>query len=372
MSSSQQTVPTALPQEKKPRIEFIDLAKGFCILLVVFHHLQSSTKTHFLIDQYTMACRMPLYFFLSGLFFKPYENFLGFLIRKTNKLLVPFLFFYITISLAIPALLYYYTDIGARYADVMTGWDGVWGVWTYKHIENGPVWFLWCLFVMNIYFYAIYYVSQKLPRFRVLFIVTVCLALGIWGYYMGLPRTRHVYAYLDTALTALPFFCMGFLVRKYTDLLTPNCFDKYLWIAIVLLAAYTIYFTHGRVRYIDNKYPFNPFFLYTCGAAGLMAIIFLAKKIKRMPIVPYWGHYSIIILVTHHPIQKDLVTVVQHLNLTPEWTTIVSLVILMTAYLAIIPFILRFFPHVTAQKDVFRLPANKHKKETNTKESDTP
>ena len=356
MPSTVHTPPGPPQQEKKSRIEFIDLAKGFCILLVVFHHLQYTTKTHFLIDQYTMACRMPLYFFLSGLFFKPYENFLGFLIRKTNKLLIPFLFFYITVSLAIPALLYYYTDIGERYAGLMRGWDGVWGVWTYKHIENGPVWFLWCLFIMNLYFYGIYYVSQKLPRGRILFIVTVCLALGIWGYYMGLPRTRHVYAYLDTALTALPFFCMGFLMRKYTNLLLPNRFDKYLWIVIVLLAAYTIYFTHGRVRYIDNKYPFNPFFLYTCGAAGLMAIILLAKKIKSMPIVPYWGHYSIIILLTHHPIQIELVGIVKRLGLSPEWTAILSLAILMAAYLLIIPIVLKFFPYVTAQKDAIKLP----------------
>ena len=55
MPSTVHTPPGPPPQEKKSRIEFIDLAKGFCILLVVFHHLQYTTKTHFLIDQYTMA-----------------------------------------------------------------------------------------------------------------------------------------------------------------------------------------------------------------------------------------------------------------------------------------------------------------------------
>ena len=108
MSEPERQTHSDAPPQAKPRIEFIDLAKGFCILLVVFHHLQSTTETHFLIDQYTMACRMPLYFFLSGLFFKPYENFKGFLLRKTNKLLIPFLFFYLTVSVLIPDILFYY------------------------------------------------------------------------------------------------------------------------------------------------------------------------------------------------------------------------------------------------------------------------
>lgn len=38
---------------------------------------------------------MPLYFFVSGLFFKSYEGFGGFLARKVDKLLVPFLIFYL-------------------------------------------------------------------------------------------------------------------------------------------------------------------------------------------------------------------------------------------------------------------------------------
>ncbi len=354
MSTSEQTPAVSPVEEKKPRIEFIDLAKGFCILLVVFHHLQSSTKTHFLIDQYTTACRMPLYFFLSGLFFKPYENFLGFLIRKTNKLLIPFLFFYTVVSLAIPALLYY-THIDTSFADKVS-WEGIWGLWTYKPVVNSPVWFLWCLFIMNLYFYLIYYLSQKLPNGRVLFMAAVCVALGLWGYHMGLSRTRYVYAYLDTALTALPFFGMGFLMRKYTNLLVPNRFDKYLWIVIVLLSAYAIYFTHGRVRYINNIYPLNPFFLYTCGAAGLMAIILLAKKIKTLPLVTYWGRYSIIILVTHYPIQEELANLILKTGLPPTWAAIVSLIILMAAYLVIIPFVLRYFPYVTAQKDVIKVP----------------
>lgn len=51
----------------KKRIDFIDTAKGVCIILVVLGH------SGIPIDFVGMnSMRMPLYFILSGLFFKDY------------------------------------------------------------------------------------------------------------------------------------------------------------------------------------------------------------------------------------------------------------------------------------------------------------
>lgn len=52
----------------KKRIEFIDLAKGICILLVVQIHVYGDTSYTFF-NAMTIF-RMPLYFFLSGIFLK--------------------------------------------------------------------------------------------------------------------------------------------------------------------------------------------------------------------------------------------------------------------------------------------------------------
>ena len=93
---------------KKQRIEYIDLAKGFCILLVVLSHILAFYRTSLPYDSVLKCFRMPLYFFLSGVFFKQYENFLGFFKRKINKLLIPFLFFFVTLGLLLPEVLYKY------------------------------------------------------------------------------------------------------------------------------------------------------------------------------------------------------------------------------------------------------------------------
>ena len=54
----------------KKRIDFVDLAKGCCIILVVIGHCGVSKN----IPGYEIV-RMPLYFILSGLFFKDYGGF---------------------------------------------------------------------------------------------------------------------------------------------------------------------------------------------------------------------------------------------------------------------------------------------------------
>ena len=77
------------------RIDFVDLTKGVCIILVVMAHVGGAFEQ---LDTNSMlSCfRMPLYFFISGVFFKSYEGLFGFILRKINKLIIPFLFFYLS------------------------------------------------------------------------------------------------------------------------------------------------------------------------------------------------------------------------------------------------------------------------------------
>ena len=80
------------------RIEFADLAKGICIMLVVLLHVFGDMSG--VIIKIMNLFRMPLYFVLSGLFFKTYDGFITFLKKKTNKLLIPF--FFILVFVVIP------------------------------------------------------------------------------------------------------------------------------------------------------------------------------------------------------------------------------------------------------------------------------
>lgn len=77
--------------KERNRIEFFDLAKGVCIILVALFHTDNDTYNN--IPNFN-ALRMPLYFVLSGFFFKAYEPKV-FFIKKTNNILILFVFWLI-------------------------------------------------------------------------------------------------------------------------------------------------------------------------------------------------------------------------------------------------------------------------------------
>lgn len=126
---------------------------------------------------------MPLYFFLSGLFFKEYEGFLGFFQRKVNKLLIPFAFFYLVTSFALPNILHSVFGFAVRNTESL-GISGLWAFITQEDFSNNPIWFLWVLFLVNIYFYAILVPVKKLtsnPRNIAAIITVICFVIGCAG-----------------------------------------------------------------------------------------------------------------------------------------------------------------------------------------------
>ena len=74
---------------EKQRIEFIDLTKGLCISLVVLFHIHCFETTT---ETALRFFRMPLYYFLSGIFFREYAGLLSFSVKKINKLIIPNVF----------------------------------------------------------------------------------------------------------------------------------------------------------------------------------------------------------------------------------------------------------------------------------------
>lgn len=134
------------------RIDFVDLTKGVCIILVVMAHIGGAFDQ---LDKHSMlSCfRMPLYFFISGIFFKPYEGLYGFIIRKTNKLIIPFIFFYVSAFL----LKYIVWKIAPETFHLPVSWRELLFVFHGHDLIkfNPPIWFLLALFNCNILFYLI-------------------------------------------------------------------------------------------------------------------------------------------------------------------------------------------------------------------------
>ena len=73
----------------KKRDLTIDIAKGICIFLVVLGHCHDAG----FIRHYIYLFHMPLFFFLSGMFFHPEEKLAYGIYKKVRTLIVPYLFF---------------------------------------------------------------------------------------------------------------------------------------------------------------------------------------------------------------------------------------------------------------------------------------
>lgn len=196
------------------RIDFVDLTKGVCIILVVMAHIGGAFDQ---LDKHSMlSCfRMPLYFFISGIFFKPYEGLYGFIIRKTNKLIIPFIFFYVSAFL----LKYIVWKIAPGTFHLPVSWRELLFVFHGHDLIkfNPPIWFLLALFNCNILFYLIHYLRDK--HLSLMFAAT--LLIGCTGFFLGKFHIE-LPLYIDVAMTALPFYVAGFWVRRYNFFLFPQ------------------------------------------------------------------------------------------------------------------------------------------------------
>ena len=73
------------------RVLYIDIAKGIGILLVVLAHNDLSGY-HPYLHRLIYAFHMPLFFFLSGIFFKPERKFKELFKRRFDGLIKPLIF----------------------------------------------------------------------------------------------------------------------------------------------------------------------------------------------------------------------------------------------------------------------------------------
>lgn len=339
----------------KSRIEYIDLAKGFCIFLVLIRHAAQSTN--FLsFDEYDFfqASRIPLYFCLSGLFFKPYEGFVGFLKRKINKLLIPFLFFYIVFACGLP---YISCKLGlGLYGDFQCGINVFSNVLIDPYIWfNGPIWFLLCLFWMNIICYPIVTFFEHKEN-GIWLIVLISIILSIFGYILFFIVENNI-CYFGTAFTALPFFVLGYCLRKYTTILSNDNRFSLKNLSIALIAFLIMYYTRGKVSYLENSYKIPLLQCYLCGVSGTISVLFVSKFLHSLPVFSYIGRYSIIVLSTHMVV---LYFITPYINLLVEDKMIqFCCAILFTTIICalLIPVFKKLLPWVVAQKDV--IPINK-------------
>lgn len=206
------------------RIDGIDVAKGIGILLIVIGHLSGTYGTHpkLLGDFQNLLYQfhVPLFFFLSGLFFRETEGWGIFLKKKIKHLYIPFVVANL-VFLILDELLRF--GAGIRIVPVDEIKHGIKVVLMISNCPmGGATWFLRSLLLCSIIYKAIY----TLVRNRRPAAFMLCLAFSVCG--MWAPSA---YSFSATLL-AMVFYCTGHILSGKIF----SVFDFPLWLRLLVFS----------------------------------------------------------------------------------------------------------------------------------------
>lgn len=318
----------------KNRIEYIDLMKGICIILIILlhNHIHSSNDS---INDILRNMRIPLYFCLSGLFFKEYNGFCDFITRKFNKLIIPFIFFaYFPYALC---------EIGLNYER---------SIKTYLLMSiipyNYPLWFLRCLFVT----YILYFLFHKITKRLSLTVQTISIFLIAFFTYTIIQNLTIPIKILEnsifniiTAFIALPFFHIASIVRR-KGFLSQNISNKYIIVLFIIFFFIWILTFQNNIDYRTIQFGKNFVFLYASALGGTGCVWCIAYIIKKMFYISYIGRYSLIALGPHYP----LILLFNSMGIHNKYIVFLCILIVMPGVIYVFK---KYFPYMTAQKDLF-------------------
>lgn len=247
-NSPQHKADQSVPFVGKPRIEWIDIAKGVGIALVSFGHLRNGDGQSVwlpALDELISAIylfHMPLFYLLGGLTFSMRGGFKSFLIRKVKTLLVPYYIFSLYFLakpfaiLLIPSLREtFQTDhdygIAHQFYDVLIAGNGLW--------------FLMAFFVGEVIMYGLVTLTGK--RKNVLIAIGTLLTVSSFYCSTYLPDLQLPFQLL-AGVEVAGFMCFGLVLRYWFMGIART---QALWMCLVGL----ILFGMIAVAVVENKVP---------------------------------------------------------------------------------------------------------------------
>ena len=285
--------------ETKNRIDWIDMAKGYGMLAVIIAHICTGP-----LHAWIYTFHMPLFFFLSGYVFSNKDKFDLFIKKKAKALLIP----YFTLGIPMVAFkvlysLYQKTFTIDSTIELVKNFVFQKRLWT--------LWYIACLFFLNIIFYLVTKFAKKNISKAVIVIGMTLLGLV---YYKsgGLPLSWNI----DACFMAIPFFLGGFVLKensnKIDNLLSQTKNKILLFLAFGLINVVFGYLnirTTGKgLEMFYSEYA-NPLFTYISAFAGIFAVIIFSRFFTIKPI-RYIGGNSLIYYAWHQTIMIPVTTII--------------------------------------------------------------
>ena len=293
-----------------PRNKTIDILKGWAIMLVVLGHLELTPPG---IKVWIYSFHLPLFFFCSGLLFKPgrYGRFADFLRARLRGIVLPYvtlgIFVWVLVKLWEAFLAWRYAapermfwDPGYLFAALALNFR--------LHNYYYDMWFLNTLFVSELLFYGLMRLTRG--KWQALLALSPVFAL------VQALVSRHIRGAVwsvDLAPACLSFLCLGGAVRQFGPrakaLLAPRLFPPALALNLAL----------GLVHYarIDERVDLysgvvgSPLLFWLAACAGIWAACAAAAWMGSMRITEFFGRGSLIVYAFQ---QKLMIRVAEELS----------------------------------------------------------
>lgn len=274
---------------EKKRDATIDIAKGIGIYLVCLGH----TTSNEILLKWLCSFHMPLFFFLSGIFHSQTEKYFEFLKKKIRALLVPYLFFAITLFMF---FLLISKKIGFSAGENLPVKENFIGIFIGTVIKNfsrvdwgGHLWFLLALFLIVNIMYLLKKINLKIQ-------ILINILMILFNIYLSKKIDFYLPWCFLTVLMAFNFYWIGNYLKN--DILNRKNIPNLILLGLLIINLVTSYL-NGKVDMWSNSY--GNLILFFLGAySGILFLVFFIKKfILNNEFLEYIGKNSIVILAFH-------------------------------------------------------------------------
>ena len=204
---------------KKKRITWVDVTKGFLMILVVIGHYPG--ELDFPLSKYIYWFHMPAFFILSGLFFKPIlekKEIKPTIYKRFMQLIVPYLFFLLSIT-----LIRYGMEIVSGNRDLAWYLNDLWTLaigGRFIRGAYGVFWFVTTLFFTYLFFM---WLTTYFNRMKQLIILSIFYVIAhfesifamhvIGGKPSEAAQSIPMIWNIDVALMAIVYFAIGYYFK---------------------------------------------------------------------------------------------------------------------------------------------------------------
>ena len=279
------------------RIEWIDIAKGITIFLVIIGHVSNNTTINYFIYSF----HMPLFFIISGFLYKKKENYTK---RKFKSILIPYFIF------SILSFMYWFIierNFREQNISAFKAFINIFLAFAENngYIFNVVLWFLPCLFFTEIIF------NLLITKVNYKYMKYIMFTSSIIGFIIPRITSIRLPFCIDIVFTSIVFYYIGFLLKnKLNNINKKLPQNRFYYIMIVILIIITVAILSAieqGANMMNLKYN-NYILFYLTALLGFFMVYMISNKLN-IGTLKWIGKNSLYIMAIHDPLKRIVITI---------------------------------------------------------------